>query len=68
MRKNLPEVPLQRCTVHLERNVLTKAPQPLRGRRARAFGGIFDAPDLDEAKKRLAVFRTGLGAQLPEAR
>lgn len=28
---------------------------------------MFDAPDLDEARKRLAVFRTGLGAQVPEA-
>lgn len=67
VRKLLPEVPLQRCTVHLERNVLTKAPQRLRARVARAVSAIFDAPDLDDAKKRLAVFRTGLGAQVPEA-
>jgi len=32
VRRLLPEVRRQRCTVHLERNVLTKVPQRLRGR------------------------------------
>jgi transposase-like protein len=36
VRKHLPEAPLQRCTVHLQRNVLTKAPQRLRSRLAKA--------------------------------
>jgi putative transposase len=36
VRKHIPEAPLQRCTVHLQRNVLTKAPQRLRSRLAKA--------------------------------
>ena len=43
VRQHLPEVPLQRCTVHLLRNVLVKAPQRLRGRLAREVLKIFEA-------------------------
>jgi putative transposase len=67
VRGHLSEARLQRCTVHLERNVLTKAPQRLRGRLARAVSSVFDAPSLAEAKKRLAAFKGGLGSQVPEA-
>ncbi len=35
VRRHLPEVPKRRCVVHLQRNVLTKAPQRLRARLAR---------------------------------
>jgi putative transposase len=35
VRHHLPEVPQQRCTVHLLRNALAKAPQRLRGRLAK---------------------------------
>lgn len=67
VRKYLPEVPQQRCTVHLERNVLAKTPQRLRGRMAREVSRIFDSPSLPEAKARLEQLRLGLGKQLPEA-
>jgi transposase-like protein len=67
VRELLPEVPLQRCTVHLTRNVLAKAPRRLWKRLGREVSRIFDAPALSEAKKRLASFRGGLGQQVPEA-
>lgn len=66
-RKYLPEVPQQRCTVHLDRNVLAKTPQRLRGRMAREVSRIFDCPNLAEAKVRLDQLGRGLGKQLPEA-
>jgi transposase-like protein len=53
--------------VHLERNVLTKVPQRLRGRVAGQLRTIFQASDLAEAKKRLHTFAAGLGQQVPEA-
>ena len=65
VRRLLPEVRRQRCTVHLERNVLTKVPQRLRGRVAGHLRAIFQAPDLAEAKKRLHAFATGLGRRFP---
>jgi transposase-like protein len=67
VRHHLPEAHRQRCTVHLERNVLTKAPQRLRGRVASHMRTILEAPDLAEAKRRLRVFAGGLGQQVPEA-
>lgn len=66
-RRLLPEAKYQRCTVHLERNVLAKAPQRLRARLGKAVSAIFDAPDEREAKKRLAALKVGLGTQVPEA-
>ncbi len=67
VRRLLPEARRQRCTVHLERNVLTKVPQRLRGRVAGQLRSIFQAPDLAEAKNRLHAFAAGLGQQVPEA-
>ncbi len=67
VRHHLPEVPLQRCTVHLLRNVLTKAPQRLRARLAREVSNVFDAPSKAEAQKRVEVLKAGLGKQVPEA-
>jgi putative transposase len=66
-RKHLPEAKEQRCAVHLERNVLAKTPQRLRGRMAREVARIFDAPSAAEAKARLEQLKLGLGKQLPEA-
>jgi putative transposase len=66
-RKHLPEARQQRCTVHLERNVLAKTPQRLRGRMAREVSRIFDSPSLADAKARLEQLKLGLGKQLPEA-
>jgi transposase-like protein len=67
VRRHLPEARRQRCTVHLERNVLTKVPQRLRGRVAKQLRAIFQAADLAEARKRLHEFGQGLGKQVPEA-
>ena len=67
VRQHLPEVPLQRCTVHLLRNVLVKAPQRLRGRLAREVLKIFEASSKPEAKKRMAQLQMGFGRQVPEA-
>jgi transposase-like protein len=67
VRKHLPEAPLQRCTVHLQRNALAKAPQRLRGRLAREIWKVFEAPSLAEARRRLEELKAGLGRQVPEA-
>lgn len=68
LRRLLPEVPHQRCTVHLIRNIAAKAPQRLRSRVAREAVRVLHAPSLAEARKRKAEFDAGLGAELPEAR
>jgi putative transposase len=67
VRRQLPEARRQRCTVHLERNVLTKVPQRLRARVAKQLRVIFDSPGVTEARKRLHDFAQGLGHQVPEA-
>jgi len=67
VRLHLPEATQQRCTVHLQRNVLSKAPQRLRGRLAREVSKVFDAPSKAEARRRMEQLRAGLGRQVPEA-
>ena len=67
VRKHLPEAPLQRCTVHLQRNALAKAPQRLRGRLGREIWRVFEAPSQAEARRRLEALKRGLGRQVPEA-
>ncbi len=67
VRRHLPEAPKQRCVVHLQRNVLTKAPQRLRARLAREVWRVFQAPSKAEARKRMAQLGAGLGRQVPEA-
>ena len=67
VRRQLPEAQRQRCVVHLERNMLTKAPHRLRGRVAKQVRTIFEASTASEARKRLHDFSQGLGHQVPEA-
>ena len=67
VRKMLPEARQQRCTVHLERNVLAKVPRRLRGRVAKQLRHVFAADSVDAVKERVAVLEAGLGAQIPEA-
>jgi putative transposase len=67
VRRFLPEVKIQRCTVHLERNVLTKVPQRLRARVARELSTIFNASSAAEAKKRAEQLRLRWTKELPEA-
>jgi transposase-like protein len=66
-RQALPEARLQRCTVHLTRNVLAKAPWRLRGRLGKAVSAIFEAPSPKDARTRLEALEAGLGNQVPEA-
>lgn len=67
VRKWLPEVKRQRCTVHLQRNVLTKAPQRLRKRLAREVAAVFRATSLAAARKELTRLQARWDRQLPEA-
>jgi transposase-like protein len=66
-RRLLPEAQLQRCIVHLERNVLSHTPQRLRARLARRVSAVFAAPSLAAAKERLKALQNDFGRQLPEA-
>lgn len=66
-RQALPEARLQRCTVHLTRNVLAKTPWRLRGRVGKETSAIFEAPSLKDARARLETLKAGLGKQVPEA-
>ena len=66
-RQALPEAQLQRCTVHLTRNVLAKTPWRLRGRLGRETSAIFEAESPKAAKVRLEALKAGLGKQVPEA-
>jgi len=63
----LPETPLQRCTVHLERNILDKTPHRLRKRIGRELRGIFQAASFSEARSRMEAFKHDFSKQLPEA-
>lgn len=67
VRRFLPEVRRQRCTVHLQRNVMAKVPHRLRKRVAREVATVFKAPGLDDAKKRLAEMKARWTKELPEA-
>jgi putative transposase len=67
VRRFLPEARRQRCTVHLQRNVLVKVPHRLRKRVARDIAKIFQAPALAEAKKLVAELKARWGGELPEA-
>lgn len=67
VRKLLPEARRQRCTVHLQRNVLAKVPHRLRKRVAREVSAVFNADGLDEARKLLGAFQARWDKELPEA-
>jgi putative transposase len=67
LRRHLPEARYQRCTVHLERNVLAKTPHKLRARVAREVSKVFKADDLADAKKHLHALKIAFGKLLPEA-
>lgn len=67
VRRFLPEAPLQRCVVHLERNVLAKAPHRLRKRLGHEVSEIFKATSAKDARQRLDELKNGLGKQVPEA-
>ena len=67
VRRFLPEVRKQRCTVHLQRNVRAKVPARLRKRVAREVSQVFDAPSLADAQKRKTDLVARWVKELPEA-
>ena len=67
VRRFLPEAERQRCSVHLQRNVLTKVPHRLRKRLAREVSPLFKADGLTEAKKRRDELVARWSKELPEA-
>ena len=67
VRRLLPEAERQRCTVHLQRNILTKVPRRLRKRLARDIAPVFKAKGLAEAKKRRDELVGRWSKELPEA-
>ena len=69
VKDHLPEVPHQRCVVHLMRNVGSYVPHR-KGLRERVLGqvsAIFQSEDLDQAKKLLTKFKERWTKELPEA-
>jgi putative transposase len=67
IRHHLPEAQRQRCTVHLQRNILHKIPQRLRGRMASRFSQLFKAQDLEKAEQLRSELRDEFGSLIPEA-
>jgi len=67
VRKILPEVRQQRCTVHLMRNVFSHVPQRHQKRLARELVAVLHADSLDAAKRNLRSFRARFAKQFPEA-
>ena len=67
VRHHLPEIPHQRCTVHLQRNVAAYVPRRLQKRVLGEVGRIFKAETRAKAKQRLIEFEKHWEAQLPEA-
>jgi transposase-like protein len=67
VRHWLPEVDHQRCTVHVQRNVFTKAPRRLQERVAGEVGAVFAAESKAQARERLEEFETRWAKELPEA-
>jgi transposase-like protein len=67
VRKLLPEVPHQRCTVHFLRNIGSRLPQRLKKRVLREVSAMFSAASLKEAKKLKKEFDARWSKELPEA-
>ena len=67
VREHLPEVPHQRCVVHLMRNVGSNVPHRLRGRVLGEVSDLFKSETLAQAKKALAEFKQRWSKELPEA-
>jgi transposase-like protein len=67
VRKALPEARLQRCTVHLMRNVLAHVPSRHQKRLGRELVAVLHAASLVDAKKALRSFRDRFAGQFAEA-
>ena len=57
----------QRCQVHLMRNLLAHAPVKVRADVAQAAKLVLNAPDMAEARRRLAEFSQAFGKSAPKA-
>ena len=66
-KEEFPQAEVQRYLVHLSRNVLAKVPRKLKGEIASELRGIFYAPSEEEARERLADFKTCWERHLPSA-
>ncbi|MBK9030274.1 MAG: IS256 family transposase [Myxococcales bacterium] len=66
-RKALPEARMQRCTVHLMRNVLAHVPTRHQKRLGRELVAVLHAVSLVDAKKALRSFRDRFARQFAEA-
>jgi len=66
-KEEFPQAEAKRFVVHLSRNVLAKVPRKLKGEIASELRGIFYAPSEEEARERLADFKTRWERHLPSA-
>ena len=62
-----PHAKIQRCQVHVARNVLAKAPRKLKQTVAADLKAIFYAPSKDDALQRYESFKTTWGREIPSA-
>ncbi len=67
VRHHFPEIPHQRCTVHLQRNVAAHVPRRLQKRVLGEVGRIFKAESKVKAAQKLVEFEKHWGTELPEA-
>ncbi len=67
VRKLLPEVAHQRCTVHFLRNIGSRIPQRLKKRVLREVSAIFNAESLEQAKEIKKELVARWTKELPEA-
>jgi putative transposase len=67
VRTWFPEADHQRCTVHVQRNVMAKVPRRLQKRIAGEVGFVFKAASKKLARERLEEFETRWSKELPEA-
>jgi len=66
-KEEFPKAEVQRCIVHLTRNVLAKVPKKLKGQVASELKDIFYAPSEKEARERFAEFKRRWEEELPSA-
>ena len=67
VRTWFPEADHQRCTVHVQRNVIAKAPRRLQKRIAGEVGFVFKAASKKLARERFEEFDARWSKELPEA-
>jgi len=56
-KEEFPQAEVQRCIVHLSRNVLARTPRKLKGEIASELRGIFYSPSEEKVRERFADFR-----------